>query len=85
MTTAALFGFLAGLVLGLAYFAALAAEARAWARRAPWLHHLLLLGGRLAAALLVFGLLVQYGAASLLAGFAGFLVARQAALRFQRP
>lgn len=85
MTPAAAAGFAAGLLLGLGYFVLLAAAGRAWVRGSPFGQHLMFLAVRAAAAVAGFWLLVQWGAVTLLAGFAGFLLARLLAVRFVRP
>lgn len=81
MSTLVIGGAVAGFLLGLVYFALLAAETRAFLDRAPLSRHLLLLVARILPAVLLFWLLVQAGAAPLLAGFAGFLLARAFVVR----
>jgi len=73
-----------GFLLGLGYFEVLARGTEAFLARAPLSRHLLLLAARLLPTLLLFWLLVQAGAVALLAGFAGFLVARAVVLRRRR-
>jgi N-ATPase, AtpR subunit len=72
-----------GFVFGLAYFAVLRRTATSFAtgRRLAALVFTL---GRIGAAVLFLGLAAKLGAASLLAAFAGFLLARMLALRGAR-
>jgi N-ATPase, AtpR subunit len=74
----------AGFVLGIAYFASLRAGVRhALARHAWWQYPLLALT-RIAAVALFFAFTVRWGVPALLAAFAGFLAARQLAVRAAR-
>jgi hypothetical protein len=72
---------LAGFVFGLAYFAALRRTAILFAARRGWLVPLALTLGRIGAAVVFLAFAAKMGAASLLAAFAGFLLARAVALR----
>jgi hypothetical protein len=72
---------LAGLGLGLAYFAAMRRSVERHVEARPWLGTLALTLGRLGAAAALFVVAAQLGAAALLAAFLGFLGARAVALR----
>ena len=71
----------AGFVFGLVYFAALERTVILFASGRGWLGALGLTLGRVAAAVIFLGLAAKLGALSLLAAFAGFLLARTLALR----
>jgi len=73
-----------GLLLGLAYFAALKHSVAQLLGGNGWLAPLALTLVRLSIAAGFLYAAVQLGAAPLLAGFAGFLVARALAVRAQR-
>jgi hypothetical protein len=75
---------LAGFILGLAYFAAVQRTALLFVAGGGWLAPVALTLGRIAAAVLFLALAARLGAAPLLAGFAGFLLARAIALRVAR-
>ena len=75
---------LAGFVFGLAYFAAVQRTALLFAAGRGWLAPVALTVGRIGAAVLFLALAARLGAAPLLAGFAGFLLARAVALRVAR-
>ena len=75
---------LAGFVFGLAYFAAVQRTALLFAAGRGWLAPVALTVGRIGAAVLFLALAARLGAAPLLAGFAGFLLARAVALRAAR-
>lgn len=75
---------LAGFVFGLAYFAAVQRTALLFAAGRGWLAPVALTVGRIGAAVLFLTLAARLGAAPLLAGFAGFLLARAVALRVAR-
>lgn len=75
----------AGFAVGLAYFASLRrGVARLALVRHAWLPYLLWALARIAAAALFFTLAVHWGVPALLAACAGFLAARQLALRAVR-
>jgi F1F0 ATPase subunit 2 len=74
----------AGFVLGKAYFASLRRGVRISIARRAWAPYMLSASARIAAAALFFTLAVRWGAPGLLAGFTGFLAARQLALRAAR-
>ncbi len=74
----------AGFALGLGYFAAVRRTADLLDGRSGWHAPIALTLGRIVAAVAVLALLAQLGAAALLAGFAGFLIARSLALRTAR-
>lgn len=78
-----LFG-LAGYVLGRSYFAFLRRGVRLSVARRVWAPYMLGALVRIAAAALFFAFIVRWGAPALLAAFAGFLAARQLALRAAR-
>lgn len=71
---------LAGFAFGLAYFAALHRTAALFTAGAGWLGPSALTLARIGAATIFFMLAAKLGATSLLAAFAGFLVARAIAL-----
>ena len=72
---------LAGFVFGLCYFAAVERTATHLAARKGLLVPISLTLGRIAAATLFLALAAQFGEASLLSAFSGFLLARVVALR----
>ncbi len=72
---------LAGFVFGLVYFAAVERTAVLLAARKGLLGPISLTLGRLAAATLFLAFVAQFGDASLLSAFFGFLLARMVALR----
>ncbi len=72
---------LAGFVFGLVYFAAVQRSATLFAAGSGWLAPAALTIARIAAATTLLALAAKLGAASLLAAFAGFLLARAVALR----
>lgn len=74
----------AGLAFGLLYFAVLRCSVLLLVDRRGWLGPLALTLGRIAAATLLLFLAARLGAVSLLAAFAGFLMARTIALRARR-
>ncbi len=75
---------LSGFIFGLAYFAAVQWTAVLFAAGCGWLAPLALTLGRAGAAAAFLALAARLGAASLLAAFAGFLLARALALRLAR-
>ncbi|MDE2050787.1 MAG: hypothetical protein KGL45_13070 [Gammaproteobacteria bacterium] len=83
-TTAVAVFAAAGLVLGTAYFASLRRGVLRAVARHAWLSYMLLAPARIAAAALLFTFAVRWGVAALLAAFAGFLLARQLAVRAAR-
>jgi hypothetical protein len=74
----------AGLLFGLLYFAALKRSVTLFVGRKGWLGPLALTLGRAGAAVGFLLVAAKLGAAPLLSGFAGFLMARALALRAQR-
>jgi hypothetical protein len=74
----------AGFGLGVAYFASLRQGVRLAFARHAWSPYVLLALARIAAAALFFALAVRWGVPALLAAFAGFLIARQIAVRAAR-
>ena len=74
----------AGLVLGSAYFATLRRGVQIAVARHAWMPCMLLALARVGAAALFFIFAVRWGAAALMAAFAGFLLARQLAVRAAR-
>jgi len=74
---------LAGLALGLAYFASLRRAVAIFAAGGSWRAPAALTFGRLALAVVVLGAAAKLGPAALLAAFAGFLAARALMLRRQ--
>lgn len=79
-----LLALLAGFAFGLAYFQLVRRSARRLAAGERRLLSLAGVGGRLGAAVSVFFLAARLGAWPLLALFAGFLIAREIALRPER-
>ena len=75
---------LAGLMLGMAYFASLRRGVRISVARHAWVPYMLSAAVRIAAAAAFFAFVVRWGMPALLGAFAGFLVARQLALRAAR-
>lgn len=75
---------LAGVGFGFGYFALLRRTATLATVGHGWVGPAVLTIGRVGLAVLFFGFAVRLGAAALLAGFAGFLVARWAAMRGAR-
>jgi hypothetical protein len=75
---------LAGIVFGLAYFAALQRTVVLFVSGRRWLGPLALTLARMVAAVIFLGLAAKLGALSLLASFMGFLLARAVALRAAR-
>jgi N-ATPase, AtpR subunit len=73
--------WLAGFVFGLVYFAAVEQTALLLAARRGLIGPISLTVGRVAAATLFLALAAQFGDASLLGAFLGFLLARAVALR----
>ena len=74
----------AGLLLGLAYFAALWRTVALLAGGSSWLAPVALTVGRLAGAVALLAAAVRWGAPDLLAVFAGILLARLIAVRVVR-
>jgi hypothetical protein len=74
----------AGFGFGLLYFAALKRTTSLFIAGCGWLGPLALTLGRIAAAGIFLGLTAKLGAVSLLAAFAGFLLARAVALHAAR-
>lgn len=74
----------AGFLLGTAYFASLRRGVALSVARRTWLPYLLFGLARMAAAALFFAFTVRFGVPALLAAFAGFLAARQLAVRAAR-
>lgn len=74
----------AGFVLGTAYFATLRRSVLIIVERRSWSHYPLLALVRIAAAALVFAFAVRFGVPALLGALAGFLAARQLAVRAAR-
>ena len=74
----------AGLVLGMAYFVSLRRIVQSLAARRAWSSYALSAVARLGAMALFFTFAARWGAPVLLAAFAGFLVARQLAVRSAR-
>ncbi len=74
----------AGSVFGFLYFAALRRTAALVTEGRNWFGPLAFTLGRVGAAVVFFGIAAQLGAASLLAAFIGFLLARMIALRAAR-
>lgn len=75
---------IAGFVLGMAYFASLRRGVQLSIARHAWLPYMLWALGRIAAAAIFFTFAVRWGVPALLAAFAGFLAARQLAVRTAR-
>ncbi len=84
MTGAPAAAGLAGFVFGLSYFAAVERTAVLLAARKGLLGPILLTLGRIAAATAFLAFAAQFGDASLLSAFIGFLLARAVALRKAR-
>ena len=74
----------AGLVLGMAYFASLRRVVQFVVVCRAWSPYVLLGLARIAAAALFFTFAARWGVPALLAAFAGFLAARQLAVRSSR-
>ena len=74
----------AGFGLGMAYFASLRYGVHLAVARHAWSPYALLALARIAAAALFFALAARSGLPTLLAAFAGFLTARQIAVRSAR-
>jgi hypothetical protein len=74
----------AGFAFGLVYFAVMRRTAALFVAGAGWLGPSALTLSRIGAATIFFTFAVKLGATSLLAAFAGFLVARATALRAVR-
>lgn len=74
----------AGLILGMAYFVSLRRIAQALIARRAWSPYALSAIVRIGATALFFTFAARWGAPVLLAAFAGFLVARQLAVRSAR-
>lgn len=74
----------AGFGFGVGYFAALRRSVELYRARGARLVPIALTLGRLAGAILFFGLSVRFGTLPLLAGLLGFLLARSLALRAVR-
>ena len=75
---------LAGFAFGLVYFAAVKRTATLFAAGSGWLAPAALTIARIASAATLLALAAKPGAASLLAAFAGFMLARTVALRAAR-
>lgn len=75
---------LSGLVFGLVYFRALRRAVDLFAAGRGWLRPAALTLARIAGAVVVLTFMARLGAMPLLAGFLGFLLARQIALRSVR-
>jgi hypothetical protein len=71
----------AGLILGLAYFAALWRTVALLVDRSPWLAPVALTLGRIGGAVLLLGGAVRFGAPDLIAAFVGIIIARLIAMR----
>jgi len=67
---------LAGVAVGLCYFAALRRAVASYLSRAGWRAPLALTLGRMLGAAAMFALAARFGALALLASFVGFLLAR---------
>jgi len=74
----------AGLALGVVYFASMRRGVQLSIARQAWLSYLAWAFVRIAATALCFTFAVHWGLSALLAAFAGFLVARTLALRGAR-
>jgi F1F0 ATPase subunit 2 len=74
----------AGFLLGIAYFASLRRGVELAVARSAWSPYMLLALARIAATALFFTFAARWGVPSLLAPFAGFLAARQLAVRAAR-
>ena len=75
---------IAGFAMGLAYFASLRRGVQLSIVSHAWLQYMLWALARTAAAALFFTFAMRWGAPALLAAFAGFLIARQLAVRGAR-
>jgi len=75
---------LAGLALGLVYFASLKRSVTLFVGGKNWLAPLMLTLGRIGAAVALLYVAAKLGAAPLLTAFIGFLIARALALRAER-
>lgn len=75
---------IAGLVLGMAYFASLRHGVHLSIASHAWLPYMLWAMARIAAAALFFTFAVRWGVVALIAAFSGFLIARQLAVRGAR-
>jgi hypothetical protein len=73
-----------GLALGMAYFASLRRGVQISVGRHAWLPYMLFAPARIAAAAVFFACVLRWGIPVLLGAFAGFLVARQLAVRAVR-
>lgn len=73
-----------GFLVGMAYFASLRHGAHLSVARRAWSAYMLLALARIAAATLFFAFVLRWGVPALLASFAGFLAARQLAVRSAR-
>jgi NhaP-type Na+/H+ or K+/H+ antiporter len=71
----------AGIGLGFAYFALMRRSTESYLAGGGWLAPLALTAARLAGAVVVLAVAAHFGAASLLAVFGGFLIARAIVLR----
>lgn len=74
----------AGFVLGKGYFGSLRRSVRLLVAQSAWSTSILLALARIAAAAVFFTFAVRWGVPAFLAAFAGFLVARQLAVRAVR-
>jgi hypothetical protein len=74
----------AGFMLGMAYFALLRRGVELAAARCAWRSYLLLALARIAAAALFFTVTARSGVPTLIAAFAGFLLARRVAVAAAR-
>jgi len=79
LTVAAM--LVAGLALGFAYFALMRRSTESYLAGGGWLAPLALTAARLAGTVAVLAVAAHFGAASLLAVFGGFLIARAIVLR----
>ena len=79
-----IFMTVAGIALGLLYFASLKRSVTMFVGGKSWLAALALTLGRIGAAVVLLYLAAKLGAASLLAAFIGFLMARALALRAEK-
>jgi hypothetical protein len=84
MTQTIIAAAIAGAAFGVAYFAMVRRTAALFAQGEGWLGAAALTFGRLAAAIVFFGLIARLGAGPLLAAFAGFLGGRAVVLRAER-
>lgn len=73
-----------GLAFGIVYFAALRRSIDRFVQGAGWVGPVALTAGRVAAAVILFGLVSRLGPAALLAAFLAFLAARGLAVRAAR-